>query len=653
MVENPRLRTLAGLAESWTSDYVFTAETNQSYGYYRPVSALSLWLDYRIWGLDPLGFHLSNVLLHAACAALVVLACERLGLGRAASAFAGILFAVHPVHGENVAWISGRTDVVAFLFAIGSLLAHLESRHAEGRRSLLWRILSLASFAAALLAKEMAAVVPLWIAALELGREPRAWRSALRAAAGHALVLGGYLVLRFAVLGVGGPEVPASHGLGLALASAPWSILRYLSWLALPLAPTAYVQNPYVTSVADPRFWGSGLALVAIGWALWRAGRHRREVRLFAVLLLLSFAPVLNLQRLAGPEDMGNLMAERFCYFPSFPFLALVALAAAAVLGATARRPLARGVVVAGMALATAAAGARTWTRTPDWRDDRTLFTRETRRTPTAPLLWTQLSQVALREGRLDEADDHLARAEALAPAAVGVRALRAQWLVFAGHLAEALPIQERVATALGARNHAARNNLAFLYRATGRPELALPLLESLVASVPSYADPHFNLGELRRARGDLEGAAVELRRYQELRPEDPRGLEALGEVEAALGRRDAVEALYRAELGRRAPDARTLNALATLRHRLGDRDGARAALERALALDPRHGPARFNLALMLDEAGRRAEAVEHLERLRREAPRSEPGRAAASRLESWATGASSIASEGARMPDS
>jgi tetratricopeptide (TPR) repeat protein len=591
------------------------------------------------------------VLLHAACAALVVLAGSVLGLGPGASALAGILFAVHPVHGENVAWISGRTDVLALLLALVSLLAHRASRRDPARPRRLWRILSLATFAAALLAKEMAAVLPAWIAILELARAPRGGRAALRAAAGHALVLAAYLGLRFAVLGIGGPEVPPSHGLGAALASAPWTILRYLAWLALPLAPSAYVQNPYVTSVADPRFWGSVAALGAIGWGLWRAGRERPAVRALAGMLLVSFVPVLNLRRLAGPEDMGNLMAERFCYFPSVPFLALVATAAAAALGATARRSLARGALVATLALGVAAAGARTWTRTPDWRDDRTLFERETRRTPTAPLLWTQLSHVALREGRLAEADAHLARAEALAPEAVGVLALRAQWLVFAGRLAEALPIQQRVAATLGARNHAARNNLAFLYRATGSPERARPLLEALVATVPSYADPHFNLGELRRAGGDLVGAAVELRRYRELRPEDPRGLEALGEVEASLGRRAAVEALYREELARRPPDGRTLNALGALRHRLGDRDGARAALERALEVDPGHGPARFNLALLLDEAGRRAEAVVQLERLRREAPESPTGRAAAERLAAWSPGASASGAGRERIP--
>jgi tetratricopeptide (TPR) repeat protein len=651
IVENPRLRTWSGLVESWTNDYVFTAETNQSYGYYRPVAALSLWLDYRIWGPDPFGFHLTNVLLHALCAGLVVLACRRLGLAPTASALAGVLFAVHPLHVENVAWISGRTDVLAFLFGIVSLLAHFAAKRDLARRPFGWHVLSLASFAAALLAKEMAAVVPLWIAAVELVRSPREVRGALRAAAGHALVLVAYLVVRFAVLGIDGPEVPPSHGLGLALATAPWTILRYLAWLALPLAPAAYVQNPYVTSAADPRLWGAAAALALAGWALWRAGRRRREVRICALLLGLSFAPVLNLQRIAGPEDMGSPMAERFCYFPSFPFLALAGIAAAAGFAATTRRPLARTALTLAVAAIVAAAAVRTWTRTPDWRDDRTLFERETRRTPTAPLLWTQLSHVALYEGRLDEADRHLARAEALAPEAVGVRALRAQWLVFAGRLAEALAIQQRVAATLGARNHAARNNLAFLYRATGSPERARPLLESLVASVPSYADPHFNLGAVRRAEGDLERAAAELRRYRELRPEDPRGLDALAEVEADRGRREAVEALYRDELARRAPNARTWNALAALRHRLGDSEGAREALERALEVDPRHGPSRFNLALILDEGGRRTEAIAHLERLRREAPGTEAGRAAAARLETWAAEGSADDPGRARMP--
>jgi tetratricopeptide (TPR) repeat protein len=83
----------------------------------------------------------------------------------------------------------------------------------------------------------------------------------------------------------------------------------------------------------------------------------------------------------------------------------------------------------------------------------------------------------------------------------------------------------------------------------------------------------------------------------------------------------------------------------------MGDREGARAALERALEVEPAHGPARFNLALLLDEAGRRDEAVAELERLRREAPASASGRAAADRLAAWGAGASASAGERARIP--
>ena len=578
-----------------------------------------------------------------------MLAAERLGLGRTASAISGLLFALHPIHTENVAWIAGRTDILAFLLTLASLLAHLAADRKARGWPLAWRMLSLALFASALLAKEMAAVLPLWIAAVAWSRDRRDWRAMARAAAPSMLVLAGYLLLRFVGLDVAAPEAPPSHSLARALASAPWTILRYLSWLAFPTELSAYVRNPYVTTLTDIRFWGAAFVLGALGWALARAGRKRREVALFGLLLASSFAPILNLQRLAGQEEMGNVMAERFCYFPSFPFLALAVLGGEAAFAAL-RGPRARTALVALFAFALAACARGTWTRQAAWRDDRTLFEDEARRAPDAAMPWTQLCQIALHEGKLEEADRHLRRAEALEPDSVGVAVMRAQWLVFAGRYAEALPLQTVVVAEHGRRNHAARNNLAFLLRATGDFEGARSLLEELVAALPDYADPHFNLGELRRAQGDLRGSAAELRRYHELRPEDPRGLAGLADVEVALGDREAVESLYRGELERKGEDASTLNALALLRHRMGDAEGASSALARALAADPGYVRARFNLALLLDESGRRPEAIAELERILREAPGSEAGRAAAAQLESWRGTGRSDAAESATM---
>jgi protein O-mannosyl-transferase len=632
------VQSLARLGELLTHDYVFIAETDLSYGYYRPLTSLSLALDFRCWGPNPFGFHLTNLILHAASSLLVLLLARGLGAGRGASWAAGLLFAVHPIHTESVTWIAGRTDVLAFLLAGASLGLYLEKERAATpfRRGLALGA-SLLLFALALLAKEMAAVVPLWIVCIAWWRAreagaPRGLATALRVAAPWCAVVLLYAVVRFAVLDVPPPEVPAEHTPARALASAPVTLVRYLGWMAFPGESSAYVQNPYVTRLADPRLLGS-LALLALATGLLaRQARRRPAIGLLGAMLAVSFAPILNAVRIAGPPDMGAIMAERFAYFPSFVFLLLVTLcvesAVARPSGGAARRKHA-GLAWAGLAGVALLLARGTVKRNRDWRDEVTFFSRETARTPGAPLLWTNLAQAEMRAGRQAEAEAAIRRAEALSPLAPWVLAVRAQWLTLAGRYADALPIQERVVRAERKGNALALNNLAFLQRSTGRTGEAQRIVQELVVRLPSYPDPWLNLAEIERAAENLEPAIAAYVRYLDLRPRDLRVVETLANLFASERRFGDAEAVYTAALRGDALDARIWNNIGSLRLGAGDAAGALQAVEHALAIDLGSARARFNRAKLLQIAGRTLEAQEIFAALVREVPASEVGTAA------------------------
>lgn len=647
VLNNPRVQSVRHLPDLLTSDYVYVAETNQAYGYFRPLSSLSLVADWALWGADPRGYHLTNVLLHAAATLAAALLAARLGLNRAGAWAVGALFAVHPIHTESVAWIAGRTDVLAFLLTAAAFAVHLGPRGRQPMvRTEAWREpAAVLLFALALLAKEMAAVLPLWIAAWEAlekdggERRSRRWLRALRVAAPYLVVLALYALIRFVWLEVPAPAPPPEHALLPALLTLPVTLLRYLVWMAAPFDLRAYVQNPYVTGLADPRLLVALLALAVLAWVILRLARRRPAALGLATLLVLSFAPIANLARIGGPSDMGAPMAERFCYLPSFPFLALAALAVDAGLGRALRPRWGARAAAALLVVLVALFGAQTWARNRDWRDDATLFAREAERTPTAPLLWINLAQAQLRLGRAGEADASLRRAEALAPESLGVLAARAQWLVFAGRAEEALPLQRRVASD-AERNAVARANLAFLLRVTGRIEEARPILEELIAALPDYPAPYFNLAELHRSRGEWDAAARTWRAYLELQPDDPRGLEGLASAEVALGRTDRAEEVYLSGLRGRPADARLLNNLGLVRLGAGDLDGAIEALESASRVDPRYDKARFNLASVLARAGRDRESRVLLEALVAAGAGSETGRAAQALLQTLSANA-------------
>ena len=570
-------------------DYVFVAETDLSYGYFRPLSSLSLAVDYSIWGPDPFGFHLTNILLHAASSLLVCLLALGLGTSAGVAWVAGLLFAVHPLHTESVAWIAGRTDVLCFLLAGASLGLFLARDRLGGRtgRGLAWAG-SLLLFALALLAKEMAAVVPLWIGCIVFWRTGEAgWRrrlaSAVRVAAPWLGVIVLYALVRFVALGVPPPGVPVEHTLARAVLSAPGTIVRYLAWMAFPGELSAYVQNPYVTQLSDPRLLGSLLALGLVAALFWRLARRHAELGMLAAMLLVSFAPILNFVRIAGPPDMGAIMAERFAYLPSFVFLLLAASLAENGL-AHVRQPAARrNLAATGLLVATPFLAWRTIERNRDWHEEGSFFAREAAHTPGAPLLWTNLAQAEMRAGRPAEAERAIRQAERLSPQAPWVLAVRAQWLTLAGRFAEALPIQERVVRLERKRNAVALNNQAFLMRSVGRAEEALAIVFGLVERLPSYPDPWLNIAEIERAEGDPEAAMAAYLRYLDLRPRDLRAVEALSGLYVAAGRFDDAEALYAARLRGDALDRPDLE-----QHRLA---AARERRPRGLSASRRTGP--------------------------------------------------------------
>ena len=177
---------------------------------YRPLTSLTYALNHAVGGLDPAGYHLLNVLLHALCAVLVLRLGRVLGATLLAATAAALLFAVHPVHVEVVANVAGRKDALATALIIATLLAH---RMALARGG--WRLaLPVLAFGAALLSKETGAVALGIVAAWDLLLEPAAWRTNRRRAlalyAGYAAVLLLYLLARHAAVGSSACRSPSS-----------------------------------------------------------------------------------------------------------------------------------------------------------------------------------------------------------------------------------------------------------------------------------------------------------------------------------------------------------------------------------------------------------------------------------------------------------
>jgi len=389
-------------------------------GYYRPVVTLTLAAETQLFGGAPAAYHVMNVAYHLAAALALAWAARCLLGSEIAGWLAGLVFVLHPIHTESVAWVSGRTDVIATLFfclAIGCYT------RASGIGSL-WMLGALAAAAASLLSKEPAIVLPAVLLAWELCRPrpaPRRVMDVLRRVAPFVALSLGTLALRRLVLGaVAGPLVDAD-ALPSRLATGVTVLGRYLLLLVAPFpANPDYVLQPLAS-------WTSGAtlvslaALIALGAAAAMAWRWSRVPAFLLAWLLLTALPSTPLLPV-GPVHM----AERFLYLPSAAFaMALGCVGAAALAAAglqawrhlrtvSSVRALAAGGVVAGVLIASLALTAY---RCEDWRDAERLFTRMAAASPSSWKAANGLGHVYEDRGQLAAAAVEYGRATALNPA--------------------------------------------------------------------------------------------------------------------------------------------------------------------------------------------------------------------------------------------
>src|SRR5712664_308683 len=186
LVDNPHFRGLGWAQIRW----MFTTTLM---GHYIPLTWLTFGLDYVIWGMQPAGYHFTNLVLHAANAALFywvsrrVLTAAAPAAGetalRAGAAVAALFFAVHPLRAESVAWATERRDVLSGLLFLTCVLLYLRAVGATGARRRGLLALAVGSFALALLAKSIVMTLPLlllvldWYPLRRLSPAPGTWRS--------------------------------------------------------------------------------------------------------------------------------------------------------------------------------------------------------------------------------------------------------------------------------------------------------------------------------------------------------------------------------------------------------------------------------------------------------------------------------------------
>jgi len=318
---------LSQLAKSFTGNWTGAADNLTAY---RPFISLSYCLDYLVWGLNPFGYHLSNLLMFAGCSILASLLMFELsaafcaGTMRAALALAtGVLFAVYPLHPEAVAWVIGRVDVQCALFYFSSLYLYLLFRRSNSSLGL---VASLVFFACALPSKEMAVTLPVVVAlaefllpARELGWRPANVQKRIAYVALYLLMLLTFALIRTCALHtlVGGY---GSGGLKAFLQL--WrNFLDQATWLKV-----VYGANEEVPAAG----WLARLVWTAFGGLavllLLRLGEGRAYWRTLAFISIA--AAVSELPTFQIWHVFPNLCGSRLLFIPSVLLCMLLSMTA-------------------------------------------------------------------------------------------------------------------------------------------------------------------------------------------------------------------------------------------------------------------------------------------------------------------------------------
>jgi tetratricopeptide (TPR) repeat protein len=567
------LQSVTGLGRIWT-DVTVTQQ-------YYPVVHSTFWVMNRLWGHDTFGYHLLNILLHGTSAFLVGLILRRLAVPGAW--LAALLFAVHPVHVESVAWMTELKNTLSGVCYLAAALAYLRFDTDRSRRAY---GLALVLFVLALLSKTVTGTLPAALLVVFWWQRGRLdWRRDVGPLVPF-FVLGlasGILTawVERTYIGAEGAEFQFTIvERGLIAGRVIWFYLAKLLWPAnlIFMYPRWEISQQIWWQYLFPL---AALALLAAAW-WWRA---RSRAPLAALLLFGgTLFPALGFVNVY--PFRYSFVADHFQYLASLAILAPIAAGLATLVARRRVRPtIATALVIAGIMPIAGLA----WQQTHQYVDAETLYRTTIARNPEC---WMAYTNLALRE--MDGSPERVTDAIA--------------------HLREALRINPN--------NAEAHNTLGLIWQRMGRADEAMAEHREAARLAPGLAEAHYNVGYDLQARGQFAEAIAPYETSLRLDPTNPKARHNLANVLLALGRVDDA-ARYLEEAVRFAPDSAEIRQnLGTALLRLGRSGDAIAQFREALRLSPNLAESHNNLALALQQAGQPDEALAEL----RESARLMPG---------------------------
>ncbi len=543
---------------------------------WHPLTWLSHMLDCQLYGLNPGGHHVTNVLFHMANSVLLFLVLYRMTSGLWMSAWVAALFALHPLHVESVAWVAERKDVLSTFFWILTMWMYVRYTEQPDRTRY---VLTLLIFVFGLLSKPMLVTLPFVLLLLDYWplqrlstHQPEDDITApMRAVGIHRSSLLSLLwekipffvlaavssLITFFVQKSGGamPSLEI-HPVEVRIANALLSYVSYIGQMIWPQDLAVFYPHPG-SALPLWQIFGAGLLLLCISIAVIRAARHHPYLPVGWLWYLGTLVPVIGLVQVGM-----QARADRYTYIPLIGLFIMVAWGFPKLLANWRHR---RAIITAAACIVLAAMMIMTWSQVRHWKNSITLFRHALQLTSDNHLAHNNLGDALAQKGKFEEAIEHFTKALEI-------------WANFPE----------------ANKNYAAAHfNLALALVRQERLEEAIAHFSEALRTQPDDADTHYNLGVTLEKQGRLEEAMIQFSEVLRIQPDNAEARNNMGVILTSQGRFKEAISHYSKALQHNPNDGETHNNLGVALFTVGQLDQAIGHYLTAIKLDP-------NLALAL-----------------------------------------------------
>jgi tetratricopeptide (TPR) repeat protein len=463
LVNNPDIRTLSleNISTIFSSFYV---------AQYVPLVVLSFAVEVHFFGLDPFVIHFTSLFIHLMTTIMIFSVVKRWKFSDEAAFFAALLFGIHPLHVEAVAWTSARKDILSSFFLFSSMLSYYRFEKDEGHHRLQYG-LSLLFFLAAICSKATVMFLPFFFMAESL-ITGTSFKRTVRNMVPFILIslfFSGLVI--FSLDDAGGLSFGKKFSFIESLVIAGYDIIFYLSKTVVPVGLSSVYPFPVNTNgeLAAEIYLGAGAFILISALSVF----YRRTISQYAVPLAFFFCALLPTLQLISFGSM--IAADRFMYVPILGLLTVMASLFQRVFENRRYHQLFPFIIFGGIA---AAYGLVTSQRVPVWRDSETLWTDAIKNYPEFPISYFSRGQYYFTLQKFDKAFSDFNTAVELAP-----------------NYPHALNMRGYLSAIRGDRGDAKRD------------------FNKVIALQPSYSVAYYNRGLVFAGENALDSAVMDLTR--------------------------------------------------------------------------------------------------------------------------------------------